>query len=306
MALVFLLWRQYWKIQLYFNSHALGDETPNDLFPCVSPRIYKFYRKLGEIVCKKSKVVICALLRDASSNIDYIRRKAKSLTSKFQDYRILIVENDSSDDTRKKLLKWSKEDDKVIVLGCGINSNECNLKFPKTENRRVFYSRIWKMAYLRNIYLDYVKGFFSNFDYTIVWDMDLLSSIYLDGIMNSFGYLCCRKHEIDVVCSYGIFRWPMFDLFYDTYAYSELGEEFDINIKHILDLRRGLTVKFNRGESIRKIQSGFSGFAIYKTSSIVNKKYFVDEKIECEHSSLTKGLNVYINPSMINFVLRNP
>ena len=50
--------------------------------------------------------------------LDLLRKQAETVGGLFADYAILVVENDSQDGTRAKLLEWAKENRRVRVLGC--------------------------------------------------------------------------------------------------------------------------------------------------------------------------------------------
>jgi len=203
-----------------------------------------------------------------------------------------------------------------------------NLK--KTDGHSVDRQRIEKMVKLRNIYLDYVKKFFPNFDYTIIWDLDIIGMVYLDGIQNSIYHLEKDKKDkykdkykydeddkdIDAICAYGIYRWGGVSLYYDTYAHisnNSNSKEFHISNKLSHDIKTGLSVKYPRGTPPIKVKSCFSGFTIYKTRSLLGDhiKYDmtpeISNNLECEHVRLHKKLNgeMCMNPSMINLVMLN-
>jgi hypothetical protein len=70
-------------------------------------------------------------------------------------------------------------------------------------------------------------------------------------------------------------------------------------------------VSHKRGDEPFEVDSCFSGFAIYRTSSLLDPSVRYDmsgpDNIECEHVRLNtkiKGKKI-VNPSMINFVLLN-
>jgi len=102
------------------------------------------------------KILITGLIRDCEKQIPIIKRYISALGNSVKDWRLLIVENDSFDNTRKCLLNWAFLDSRVILLGCEINSLKCNMKIPKTTEHDIYLSRIKKMVYLRNIYLNYI------------------------------------------------------------------------------------------------------------------------------------------------------
>jgi hypothetical protein len=314
--LILVLWKTYWKLQIMYNSSILSMYTPDTfILPAHLSKKYEERVEKGRKAAKSKKVVFAALIRDVAERIPEIKKKVQRMGKLFKDYRILIVENDSTDNTRDLLVSWSKENPKVKILGCGYNVQKCSLpKMPKTDGHHVDRTRIEKMVKLRNIYLDEIKKSYRSddgWDYSIFWDLDMISSVYLDGVCNSLGYLQDRK-DVDVVCAYGIYRWGVLTLFYDTYALLYKNEKFHIDLKTVHDIRKGLfEIKLDRGEEPVEVDSCFSGFSIYRTSSLMpsNVRYDMsgDDNLECEHVRLhikIKGVKV-VNPSMIHMLLEN-
>jgi len=267
--------------------------------------------KNGFQISKNKRIVFTALLRDKEDRIPDIKRKVERMGKMFNDYRVLIVENDSSDNTRNLLLRWAKENPKVKILGCGYNANKCSIPIgkQKTDGHHVDRARIDKMSILRNIYLDEIQNNYSDYDYAIIWDLDSIGSVFLDGVAHSMDYLENNK-DADVVCAYGIYNWGLFTLYYDTFAHQNKGETFHIDMKAAHDLRKGVwEVKYNRGEEPVEVDSCFSGFSIYRVDSLFDNRHELapDNNIECEHVVLNrkiKGKKI-MNPSMINLILEN-
>lgn len=299
-----------------YNSSIVSLYTP-DTFP-VPENLKSRYNaavRNGFDVAKTKRVVFAALVRDVAARMPEIEKKVEKMGKMFEDYRVLIVENDSSDGTRKYLLNWAKRNPRVTVLGCGRNAQSCSIKKAsvKTDGHGVDRQRISKMVDLRNIYLDEIKTNpeLHNFDYAIFWDLDMIGSVYIDGVAHSMDYLESDR-DVNVVCAYGIYRWGLLTLFYDTYALLHKGEPFHIDMKTVHDIRKGLwEAKYDRGEDPVEVDSCFSGFAIYRIDPLLSDGVFYDmspeNNLECEHVRLNmkiKGKKVF-NPSMINLVLEN-
>ncbi len=297
---------------MMYNSTVLSLYTP-DTFPLHDAAKYDERCKNGLLDASKKRVVIAGMVRDVASRLPEIKKKVLRVAKIFKDYQILIVENDSKDQTREMLLEWAHENPNVTILGCGGNVPKCSISLAKekTDGHHVDRRRIEKMVYLRNIYLQEIKEKYPLYDYSIFWDMDMIGSVYLDGICNSLGYLN-EKSNVDVVCANGMYRWGPLTLFYDTYALLHKGEPFHIDHKTCHDIRKGLwEVKYDRGEEPVEVDSCFSGFAIYRNSSLLPISVYYDmspeNNLECEHVRLNMkidGIKV-VNPSMINLVLEN-
>ncbi len=307
------LYCYYWKIQLMYNSSVLSLYTPDTFYVPENLRSSHNQKIVsGTKYAKQKRVIIAALVRDVAERLPEIKVKAERMGRLFKDYRILIVENDSSDGTREKLLKWAAVNPKVTILGCGYNVDKCSVpNAPKTEGHHVDRTRIEKMVKLRNIYLDEIKKNYRNYDYSIFWDLDMVSSVYLDGVMNTMGWFS-ENPSIDAICAYGFYRWGHLTLFYDTFALQHKNEPFHIDMKTVHDVRKGLwEAKYDLGEDLVEVDSCFSGFTIYQISSLLPDNVVYDmsgpNNLECEHSRLhmkLKGKKM-LNPSMMNFVLEN-
>jgi hypothetical protein len=316
-----MLWKWYWRLQMMYNSTNLSLYTP-DVFSIDDPKRQDVYENMSRKGLKEAglkRVVFAALVRDVEERLPEIKRKVERIGKIFKDYRVLIVENDSKDNTRRELLRWAKINPRVEVLGCGRNSKECSIKLAKakTDGHYVDRQRIEKMVFLRNIYLKEIKDSYSTYDYAIFWDLDTIGTVYLDGICNSLGYMAsgvddAAGHDISVMCANGIYKWGPLTLFYDTYATVLPGESFHIDMKTSHDIRKGLwEARYELGDSPVEVDSCFSGFAIYRVEALLPDGVVYDmsgdDNLECEHVRLNmkiKGRKM-INPSMINLVLEN-
>ena len=253
---------------------------------------------------KHSKIVICGLLRDSEPIIEHIKEKIKGITHLFKDYHILIVENDSIDKTRHKLLEWRAGiKNKLDVLGCKINAPYCHMNFPKTIGHYAGLKRIQKMAYLRNIYLNHIKKNYSTWDYMMVIDLDLISTLYVDGIANTFGYFK-QDNTISGICGNELFNYMIKTVYYDQYAHEELDQT-----KGTMYIQNKYS-KLKIGDQLEKITSGFSGCTIYRISMMLNTNYGTYKENGsslCEHIYLNRQLkNFYLNPSQLSIVSENP
>ena len=127
---------------MMYNSTNLSLYTP-DVFSIDDPKRDNIYKELcqgGFKYAATKRIVIAALVRDVEERLPEIKKKVERVAKIFKDYRVLIVENDSKDNTRQELLKWSKTNPKITILGCGRNVKECSIKMAKTKTNQDFLS----------------------------------------------------------------------------------------------------------------------------------------------------------------------
>lgn len=310
----YYFFRYYWKFRITLFPRMLKRKTTPEYYPIPHHVRWRYEKNLakGIQLAASSKLVIASLVRDVEKNIPQIIEKVESLGRYFKDYKVLIVENDSEDQTRSLLFKWRATNPRVHILGCGINNPEkCKLpKTPKTIGHQVNLPRLKKMASLRNIYLDYIRDRLdpSEWPYTVIWDLDSLSVVYEDGFLHSLG-AASKTQDVGVICANGIYNWGAFTYFYDALAYLEKGEVFHIDDHMAHNLRHGVLESIGeRGDDFHEVDSCFSGFALYKTPELIKAKYDLpDEAMLCEHVALHQRMNTkkVVDPSMINLVLLN-
>lgn len=264
----------------------------------------------GKSFFKDKKVIITGLARDSEKSIGYAMTNVYQLVKHFKNYKIIIVENDSIDNTRKLLLDWNKSDPNIEILGCNdINLPECKLQLPRTIQHNGTFSRIEKMVYLRNIYIDHIKKYYPDYDYVIVYDFDLRCSISDNGFLTS-GHFFKSDPSIDCLSSLGLFDAIYKTVYYDPYAHVD---QLTKHLNHKVDKDKFIWYKYDMDNFINKnlikVYSSFGGMSIYNLKSLINTKYCTykmnndnDDHI-CEHVCLHKNMNnIYINGNMILYI----
>jgi Glycosyl transferase family 2 len=262
-------------------------------------------------------IVVCALVRDAAKNLDQTLSQVYNLVYLFKDYRIVILENDSKDQTREILLAHANNDPKFIVLGCGINAKECKLNLPTTDyvNGSMSNERISKMVNLRNQYLEFVETKFGSFDLMAVWDLDINGHIYLDGVLDTGALFSVDETQakmsgtfkVDGVAAQGFRLIECLGgsilTHGDSYAY------MDKSLKDLPKRARALFLSLFPGYPYKTqpVESAFNGLTFYRMGSLKGRRYgtWVDEhgEVVCEHRGLHKGLNMWINQRMVHIMV---
>jgi hypothetical protein len=296
--------------RILYNKYIIPIITPKD-FQC-SIDFSQYTEGLNWL--KSKKVIIAGLIRNGEDNIEFIKHNIKKVESIFKDYHVLIVENDSTDNTRSLLLEWAEHNSKISILGCGLNADECKLDLPRTIVHDRTFNRIKKMVILRNIYLDFITdnlNIFNSYDFVIIWDLDIKGSFYIDG-MGMSGHYFKNNPKISALCSNAVYilniGYGSKQLKYDSYAHREQKENERLKpldgLWKVLDLE-----KCSDDNDIRELSSCFGGFTIYRLRDLIGHRYFLQQKNEealCEHYTLNKQIgDIYVNPKMVFVILEN-
>lgn len=303
----------------YFQQHCNHSNLQKNLDWIVKDlNQYEKEVKLGKQRSQTSSIVIAGLIRNGAFHLPALKEKCAQIVAGFQEYKIILVENNSTDGTRDFLLEWVNEDPNVFVL-CQdiftINEKECDLSalFPKSENLggSPLPDRIQKMAFLRNVYLKHVLHYYSNYDYLCILDMDLKGDLYLDGFYHSIQLL--ERNSIDAVTCNGMLIQPGTDqyYYYDSFAHIERGdpilwENQTAKSNHDRYVHTYITHKYSTDMKPDSVKSAFGGAALYKIKSLNKCMYdFSSTLFSCEHSYFHKNLRVVVNPRFLFLISQN-
>lgn len=261
---------------------------------------------------KRNKVVLCGCVKNVAHNMHHIEQTINELGNSFADYTCLLVENDSTDNSRALLLELAKRNPKVIVLGCGENEKKCTLNVEKKVHKGATRSRIHKMATVRNVYLNYIRErweHFKDYKYMCVWDADINGVLYKNGLQNTFKHFA-NNDKISAVCANGYYKVGPIPFYYDTFAHVPSGYQGDTTttshrVRTYVD-----NAYFGKGKLV-DMDSCFSGFTVYRLQDAVGSRYDYphneNEVVKCEHTYFNKGLKgkVMMNPNMRFHLKRN-
>lgn len=258
----------------------------------------------------ESSIIICSIVRNAErglkNNIPVINEFCKY----FSNYKVIVYENDSTDNTKIILTSWMRDDPKhITVLSNDTDAKKTIPSYNEINCNPFFsYKRIEKMVFYRNKYLDYIKQHNLQAEYLMVVDLDV-ASLYLDAILSSFDV---NVPEWDAVTAMGYSRSPVFKKrYHDTYALVEIGmENTPQTEKSIFTSSLRIMKKIHDNRWLR-VFSAFGGLAIYRFEKIKNLRYKVIEngdsrvEVRCEHYSIFQQMSsesnckVYINANMV-------
>ncbi len=235
-----------------------------------------------------SRAVICGLARDIGSLTEALRCRVEALGSMFADYRVVLYENDSRDDTRPQLETWCTENPKAELL-TEVRHDPVN---PTTR----CLARAERMAFYRNQYHNHISERFAAFDFAVVVDTDLAGGWSYEGIADTFGHA-----SWDGVGSYGLIykrrgMRPNVLLHYDAWAYRFYGSDAPLTCRTVNNMQLG------RGEPLLPVNSCFGGLAVYRMPAFLSARYAGGdaEHVPFHRDMRAAGFDrLFLNPSQI-------
>lgn len=253
-------------------------------------------------------IIICSIVRNAEKGLKRNIPVINQLCTFFSDYKIIIYENDSTDNTKKVLTEWKNSDSKHIYVS--LNDCDKSQTIPnhnETKCNPFFsYKRINKMAQLRNFYMNYIESNNWSADYLMVVDLDV-SQLFLKGIISALS----KDIKWDAITAFGYSTSPSLERrYHDAYALVEIDKVTTPQTENSISSLQRKYGDLKDEDKWIKVYSAFGGLSIYKFSSIKQLKYNVlsnnDSRVEvrCEHFSIYEQMhnhgynNIYIVPEM--------
>lgn len=256
---------------------------------------------------KEKRITIFGMVRDCGKALRRNIPTVEAIATYFADYRIVVLENNSKDNTKEVLRTWQRDNNKVTTL---INDfDESKYKQILFDERYYKYfqlNKLQKYYDYRNQLKEYVDSLDFDSDYSMLIDLDVIR-IDVKGVITSFG----TDINWDAVTANGYsFAPSMKRRFHDTFALCEYGME---DKKQTLQMVRDYQSIFGflrKGMPFIRVFSSYGGIAIYRTEAIKGLKYvpamneYGQVQVRCEHFALFQAMaergydKVFINPNM--------
>ena len=109
------------------NNTIVDTQTISKYFTIPDLDVYQQKVQLGYSIAKTKKIIILSLARDVEHIVNLTFNKLTNIGKDFQEYKIIIFENDSDDNTRSLLERWSNENYNMILMDC-CNLGDCGCK----------------------------------------------------------------------------------------------------------------------------------------------------------------------------------
>ena len=207
---------------------------------------------------KESTAVFCILARDCAEQLEYNISIIENMRTAFKETHVVVVENDSRDETLAVLKKWQAESSSVDIL------HPDTSQFDKLD-------RIERIAACRNTYLAAIRE--PAYDYVVIIDADVrLTDVSLSEILS------CAPPDFSAVFANGQYYTRIFGRrhpvsYYDLYAFlpadaMSIYTEPEKLLKGAKTVRRGL-----KKNSFLRCNSAFGGMAVYRYDAICDAVY---------------------------------
>src|SRR5947209_18049 len=99
---------------------------------------------------KNEKVIICGVGKNIAPFLPNMIRKIESLGKSFKDYKVIIYENNSIDETVSLLNKWAKDNPKIMIISETLTSEKLAMRTIGHALRDKAPNRMELIAYGRN------------------------------------------------------------------------------------------------------------------------------------------------------------
>lgn len=209
-------------------------------------------------------LLICGAAKNCAQALPAVRLSAEGLGARFEDYRVVIYENNSTDETAVLLNEWAATNPKVKVR-CEV-IDEASLQVMTTIRDRVSRPcRFEGIAWARNKMLEQARDpSFPPFDFIVMADLDIPDVWPIDRLLYHV-----YRDDWDVITAFGI---DQYGFYYDYYALRD--EQLPLGPEFLGDrwftVRRSSQYLPKRGQDLIPVRSAFGGLALYRSSAMLS------------------------------------
>lgn len=216
------------------------------------------------------KVLICGVCKNVASSLHITKQIIEKIGSLFEDYKIIVYENNSTDNTVAFLRNWENQNSKVNITSEFIDlalleTIIINRQYENKPNM-VDLFKPEAIAIARNKALDIaMSSEYNAYEYIIWIDMDFKYEPDYDAFKEVFE----KKSEWDAVFAYGI---APNNEYWDWYALRDAKDPLGPELLG-WDWYTSKVLSCKKTDSWHSVYSAFGGCGIYKKSSIIGCKY---------------------------------
>jgi len=211
------------------------------------------------------KVIICGVVKNVEKMIQFNMKKVDELVKNFEDYKIVIYENNSTDNTKAILKNYSSDKIKIIMENIDINKGNSTIWAYTKITGSDHSCRIENISNARNKVIEEInKEIYNDFD-VVVW-------IDLDG--NGFDVKSVVE-SVNIVFSENKILFANSPSYYDYYALRTCCNNYLFGPEIIGDIywSRLYNISLPSNNSLYEVLSAFNGIGIYPKKIYMSKKY---------------------------------
>jgi len=245
---------------------------------------------------KRKTITFAAPVRNCGSDLLAGLDLAARIGSYFKDYKIVVFENDSVDNT-KIILSSLKENEKIKI----IQKDGLDKSFPfRTE----------RISFARNTLFNEVKKIGSDYFCTMDLDGVIGSNFDFDGFLSNFHFDECWDAVFPANTDkyYDIWTLRHPDICPGDYErqMNTMDPIFSDAIIFDACLTNLQSMDFRKLKGWLQVTSAFGGMGIYKTSKFVHSNYFgvkdgyeASDHVAFHKKAVESGALLYINPGFL-------
>lgn len=250
-----------------------------------------------------SSVAVVGLARNIAQVAPLTMQRLERLSKLFRDFSVVVVENDSTDETPDLFREWQPDFDVTLISE--------TLDRPHLPSQRDA-ERTVPLAEYRQKCLGVVRDYDDWPDYVIVMDYDAWGGFLAEGIMSSIHYLESQEHTYFGMASMGLAqipqlkeadgscRWFQYDAwaFRPTWSWKQRPEMWVHHFQPPV------------GCPPIEVNSAFGGLCVYRTADYLRGRY-VGTMLgvgDCEHVAfhrsiaMATGKSMALNPSSVGLM----
>jgi glycosyltransferase involved in cell wall biosynthesis len=252
-------------------------------------------------------LAVAALARNCAVALQRSIPKIERLRSYFASSIVVVVENDSTDNTRSLLDSWELNAGNVVILDG--KQPDMSARNPEKNTANLYnpsggFQRIERMVALRNTYMDYLARLNMQIDYLMVTDIDIddFSEISIINAIQNVPYDWTALFA-NGVKYFNFFGRKIKTRYYDEYAIvpysSDVNSRIEMSFDELKTNREKLEMMLKTKDFV-KCFSAFGGIGIYQYQYMKNLRYFTESNTKnryfaavCEHISVNLSLRQY-------------
>lgn len=241
------------------------------------------------------KVIICGVCKDVGNYIDNTINTAIKIGEKFEDYRIVIYENNSTDNTKQLLYRYLDNNKFKIIMEDlsdeDINKNSTISKYnivPGSDNT----CKIENITNARNKLIDEInKTEYDEYDVIVMIDLDH-SDWKVEGVIDTVYKVYNNKKMVfygKTSSYYDYFALRSMHSYHSILGPELIGESWWSNLANKF-------IRFRNNDLIQ-VCSAFNSIGVY------SKDIFRHTRYSCVYNDYVKKVYTYIlknNPYLLN------